>query len=203
MKPQPWTTAEEILLECWYGLETAALLRRRLTKASGINRTESAIKSRAQRLGLHSHTSSGHMTTGDLARYLGIDRHVIQHGCDNGQIKWIGKGKCRLITLEEAERVEREVYPKSRAYSMTTTQAADLLGYTRANVRVLLKAGEIRGYRAGRSWYVDPVHVAELVDRRNGEGFLTWGPGLDGRRAAAKISVRKMRALRKEEAIAL
>jgi excisionase family DNA binding protein len=50
---------------------------------------------------------------------------------------------------------------------LSTEEAANILGYSRQHVRVLMRAGVISGHRVGKSWLVPQEAVENFLIRRN------------------------------------
>ena len=46
---------------------------------------------------------------------------------------------------------------------LTTTQAAELTGYTRKHVTRLVESGDVKGRRFGRVWMVDKASLSAYV----------------------------------------
>ena len=49
---------------------------------------------------------------------------------------------------------------------LTTEEAAEVLGYTRQHIRVLIYEGRLRGERFGKSWLVSRSSVEDYSMRR-------------------------------------
>src|SRR5690606_4376088 len=94
MMAQKWTRAEDDILESWHGLIPAHQIAKRLVKATGIERTENAVRVRAQALGLDYRTAQDGISVADAARELGIKRGPIDRLIRRGVIKTKGHGHC-------------------------------------------------------------------------------------------------------------
>jgi excisionase family DNA binding protein len=58
---------------------------------------------------------------------------------------------------------------------LTTTQAAELTGYTRKHVTRLVESGHVKGRRFGRAWMIDKASLLAYV-RKTAKAGAKRGP---------------------------
>ena len=188
-KKRSLSPQEEDIIKDLYGSISTASLIKKLYKVSGHRRTEASVQTFAQCMGIKAATNNTeNISLGEAAYLLQVNRNTIRELFNepnpqfqvllnaakvNNHLK--GGGGNKFLSLEQFDVLEQYYQAIPKGY-MTITEAADMLGYTKANLSTCVKLGYIPGVRIRKLRYVesDTIQCVKQYLKESKVGRINW-----------------------------
>lgn len=164
MRPR-WPEEAIERLHQLYGVYSVEEVTNRLNREFSRAWTPLAVWKKADREGLKVVDAQGLLTLSETARQLGVPKKNVLRWVKRLGIKPTGRSVVQYIEDRDVERL-RAAIGRPSADTVSTLEAARLLGVCQATVLKRIRLGNLRAFRIGKLWRVDASQL---------QRFDQWG----------------------------